>query len=233
MLVGPSEACPFGPPAGLWNLGLLVATSGWPHHPFSGISSLVTKALVHPEGLPRLRSVAVAHPSWLQQSCLNLSHHFPRSPAGASSKGGWIIMTHKIGQGQWGSCKDPRFWSQETWRCTAGSVPTSSLSLHRCLPFLSTPFHITERGWATSHSQWACEDQMSSWMQALGILSTHKVKAMLFLMACVCSVLDNLQSRLLLTHIHISYLSLSQQPRQETGEPSYPSASYLLLSYGT
>lgn len=56
---------------------------------------------------------------------------------------------------------------------------------------------------------------------------------MLFLMACVCSVLDNLQSRLLLTHIHISYLSLSQQPRQETGEPSYPSASYLLLSYGT
>ena len=74
---------------------------------------------------------------------------------------------------------------------------------------------------------------MSSWMQALGILSTHKVKTMLFLMACVCSVLDNLQSRLLLTHIHISYLSLSQQPRQETGEPSYPLASYLLLSYGT
>ena len=54
---------------------------------------------------------------------------------------------------------------------------------------------------------------------------------MLFLMACVYRLLDNLRVRYLLTHIHISYLTHTpSSPIRRQGEPSYPLTSYLPLS---
>jgi hypothetical protein len=65
-------------------------------------------------------------------------------------------------------------------------------------------------------SGWTCEDQMRSKMQVLRILL-----ATWFRQGCfwwlVSTALDNVQSMLLWTHIHIGYLRLPQQPYKETG----------------
>ena len=59
---------------------------------------------------------------------------------------------------------------------------------------------------------------MRSQMQALGILPAHKFKIMLFLMACIYRALDNLWSSLLLTHIHMGYLTHTPPPTALKGD---------------
>lgn len=94
--MGPSEACALDnlQGYGTWFCGHIRMAS--PLISFSGTSSVMTKALVHPKVLPWVQCLARAHPSQLQQNCLKLRNYFPRWSASASNKGGWTIMTQNL-----------------------------------------------------------------------------------------------------------------------------------------
>lgn len=80
------------------------------------------------------------------------------------------------------------------------------------------PFCVAERLYRLLHTAgWAREDQRPK-RRALRILLRPLSKTRLSLMARVYRVLEELQSMLLGTHIHINYFRLPQQPYEETGQ---------------
>lgn len=83
MLMGPSEACAFGQPSGLWNLQ--------PHQDGPTTDLILWHILCYDKSLgvsnrPALgRGATGAQSSQLQQSYLNPRSCIPRRPAGASN----------------------------------------------------------------------------------------------------------------------------------------------------